>query len=271
MATIDAITNATVATDSRRSAQALSNEDFMKLMITELTNQDPFEPMSNQDLVNQMSTIQQMQTSMEMTESFESLMGRYDELLLSQAITSASGLVGQLVSGVSTAGDATIGTVLGVSITDGAVVLELDTGEQVRFEEIVHMGGQASQELIGQLVLGQTIDNNAVVGRVTEVDITGDQVLLILDNGESVTLPSATPLNADNVSYLIGAKVRGIKLDQAGQPLLDEGNQEITLTGTVTGCSINADGVNLDIDTGAGMDSLPLAGLRELLPSDFGS
>ena len=271
MATIDAISSTTAVTDTGRASQALSNEDFMKLMITELTNQDPFEPMSNQDLVNQMSTIQQMQTSMQMTESFESLMGRYDELLLGQSITSASGLVGELISGVSTAGDPTIGTVLGVSITDGAVVLELDTGESVRFEDIRHMGGQGSQELIGQLVLGQTVDDNAVVGRVIEVDITGDQVLLILDNGESVTLASATPLNADNVAYLIGAKVRGIKLDQAGQPLLDEDNQEITLTGTVTGCSIDADGINLTIDTGAGMDSLPLAGLRELLPSNLGS
>lgn len=266
MDAVDAI-NSVAATSSARSSQALNAEDFMKLMITELTNQDPFEPMSNQDLVNQMSTMQQMQSSMEMTESFETLMGRYDDVLLGQAISSASGLLGELISGVSTAGDATIGTVLGVSITDGAVVLELDTGEKVRFEEIRHMGGQASQELIGQLVLGQTVDGSAVVGRVTAVDISGEQVSLSLDSGEEVTLASTTPLNADNVSYLIGSRVGGNKLDKAGQPLYDENGNEIYVTGTVTSCTVDTDGVNLNIDSGNGTETLSLAGLRELLPS----
>lgn len=261
MATVDVINTTTTTATAGRSSQILSNEDFMKIMITELTHQDPLDPMSNQDLVNQMSTLQQMQASQQMSSSFENLMSRYDEVLLGQAIASSSGLIGELVSGVSTAGDATIGTVLGVSVIDGSVVLELDTGEKVRFENIRHMGGQASEEFIGQLVLGQNLADAAVIGRVLSVDISGDQVLLNLDSGEQVTLASTTPLNADNAAYLIGAKVGGTKQDEDGN--------DIEVIGTVIGITIDADGSYLNIDTGDGEETvtLPLTGLRKLFPT----
>ena len=82
------------AGSSARDMQTLSSDDFLKIMITELTNQDPLEPMQNQDLLNQMSTIQQMQSSQEMTRSFNELMSNFDSLLTRQAMGAATEMIG---------------------------------------------------------------------------------------------------------------------------------------------------------------------------------
>ena len=103
MSTVDAL-GSTTATSSGVDSKSLSNEDFMKIMIAELTNQDPFEPMNNQELVNQMATLQQMQSDMQMAKSFENLMEKYDDALFSQSLTAATSLIGEVVSGVNSSG-----------------------------------------------------------------------------------------------------------------------------------------------------------------------
>ena len=61
-----------------KSSQMLNTEDFLKIMITELTNQDPFEPMKNQDLLAQIASIQQLESSQNMTNTFTSVGDRFD-------------------------------------------------------------------------------------------------------------------------------------------------------------------------------------------------
>ena len=51
----------------------LKAEDFIKMMITQLQNQDPMEPAKNEELLAQMSQIGQLESSTQLQDSLKSL------------------------------------------------------------------------------------------------------------------------------------------------------------------------------------------------------
>jgi len=68
----------------------LKTEDFIKMMITQLQNQDPMEPAKNQELLAQMSQIGQLQSATTLQESLKGM-------VLQNQIGSASSLIGKTV------------------------------------------------------------------------------------------------------------------------------------------------------------------------------
>lgn len=71
----------------------LGQEDFLRLMITQLSNQDPTNPLKNEDFVTQMAQFSTLTGIQELTTSFESLS---QTLLQGQALEAAA-LVGKNV------------------------------------------------------------------------------------------------------------------------------------------------------------------------------
>jgi len=56
-----------------RSSNELAQEDFMKLMVTQLTHQDPFKPMENGDFLAQIAQFSSVSGLEQLNESFGSL------------------------------------------------------------------------------------------------------------------------------------------------------------------------------------------------------
>lgn len=124
MATIGAVAAASSA-DLKASGVGL--QDFLKILLTQLTYQDPLKPMDNQQFMAQIAQF----TTLEQTQQ---LNGKIDALLSTQAslqsvgligrtvdITTATGTVTGIVSALSLSGDApliSIVTQQGASITD---------------------------------------------------------------------------------------------------------------------------------------------------------
>ncbi len=119
----------------------LAPEDFMELMVTELTHQDPFKPMENSELATQISQFATVSGIDELNSSFSDLSGS----LLSDQALQAANLVGHDVlapigTGYLTSGGSVEGMVglyssasnVTVRITDsaGALVRELSLGTQ---------------------------------------------------------------------------------------------------------------------------------------------
>ena len=98
--------------------QSLSVDDFTKMLITELQNQDPTQPMSNTDLMNQVSQIQSIDTNQQLTSTLQSV-------ALGQSIASAGNLIGRTVSGLDANGNQVNGTVSSVSISNGSATLNV--------------------------------------------------------------------------------------------------------------------------------------------------
>ncbi|MCK4658731.1 MAG: hypothetical protein KAV82_04345, partial [Phycisphaerae bacterium] len=124
----------TLRTEQKSGLEGLGGDDFFKLLIAQLSNQDPLEPTSNQELLNQISSIRDIQSSITLTSTLESLVER-------QGFGSAASLIGQYVSGVTDATDGSSvpmrGIVMGLRITpEGSVMLLLDNGLELPMNKV---------------------------------------------------------------------------------------------------------------------------------------
>src|SRR5438477_12943430 len=82
----------------------LKTEDFIKMMITQLQNQDPLEPAKNQELLAQMSEIGQLQSQTQLTDSLHSM-------VLQNNLGAAGNLIGKQVEGADDVGKPVTGLV----------------------------------------------------------------------------------------------------------------------------------------------------------------
>ena len=99
----------------------MSSEDFIKIIFTELQQQDPFEPNDSSALLEQLNSIRQIESDIEMTEQLQSI-------VFQNQLASAGNLIGNVVQGILPTGDRVAGTVLSVMRQGDSVSLELDTG-----------------------------------------------------------------------------------------------------------------------------------------------
>ena len=114
MSQIPAITgNQTGAEKNSNDAlRGLDMTEFLDLMITELQNQDPLNPMENSEILQQISQIREVGATESLTQTLSSV-------LLGQNVSSATNLIGKHVRALDDAGKEVIGAVDRVTISDG--------------------------------------------------------------------------------------------------------------------------------------------------------
>jgi flagellar basal-body rod modification protein FlgD len=84
--------NSSQSTSSAAGFNNLTTGDFMKMLIAELENQDPTQPMSNQDLLTQLSTMSQLQSTQDLDTALQSNTNN-------QQLSIASSFIGQNIQG----------------------------------------------------------------------------------------------------------------------------------------------------------------------------
>ncbi len=130
----------------REDPNELTQKDFMKLLVTELTNQDPTKPMDNAELASQISQFSVVSGIDELNDSFD----KFSASIVSDQALQASTLVGRdVLVPVSSANLESGGSVRGVvgldsSAADVRVLVHDGTGALVR--EIT-LGTQAKGEV----------------------------------------------------------------------------------------------------------------------------
>jgi flagellar basal-body rod modification protein FlgD len=109
-----------VSVSSQTAAQQnlnVSQVDFLKLLVTQLSFQDPLKPVDNQQFLAQIAQFTALDQARQQTE-------KTDSLLAIQASTQSVGLIGKTVE-VSTASGAQSGTVTTVTFSAGTPALTL--------------------------------------------------------------------------------------------------------------------------------------------------
>jgi flagellar basal-body rod modification protein FlgD len=119
-----------------RKNKELKSEDFIKMMITQLQNQDPLEPAKNDQMLAQMSQISQLQSSTNLNESLKGM-------VMQNQIGSASSLIGKSVQGMAGDNETVSGTVTSVKVESDAVKLELDNGRTLELGRVTSIGPAA--------------------------------------------------------------------------------------------------------------------------------
>jgi len=166
----------------------LGSRDFLSLLITQLRSQDPLDPVSNQELLSQISSIRDIEMSTTMTQSLRDLTGQ-------QRFASASSLIGQFVTGTPGEDGVTPnGIVVGVRfLSDGQPMLQLADGGELPVSRLssIEAPAQAAERLIGQAIVG--VDRRdpskpqVVRGVVSGVGAADSgEVMLELDTGHDL-------------------------------------------------------------------------------------
>ena len=122
----------TLPSSARSKKMELKTEDFIKMMITQLQNQDPLEPAKNQELLAQMSQIGQLQSATTMQESLKGM-------VLQNQIGAASGLIGKTVQGLDAQDEPVTGLVNSVKVGSDGVSLELDNGKTLLLSRVTQI------------------------------------------------------------------------------------------------------------------------------------
>ena len=65
--------NKTNTVNGRQASQQLGKDDFLKLLITQLTNQDPTSPMEDTQFISQMAQFSSLEQMTNMNESFNKM------------------------------------------------------------------------------------------------------------------------------------------------------------------------------------------------------
>lgn len=130
------------ATSPDRGANALTSEDFFKLLVTELRQQDPLAPSKTSDMIAQVSQIRNIELSGNLSTTL-------DQLAKQQRIAGATDLIGKQV--VATVNDADGnpqylgGTVTSVRFAaDGTALVDLDNNNTVPLANITGVAGSAA-------------------------------------------------------------------------------------------------------------------------------
>jgi len=86
------------------------------MMVAQLENQDPMSPMSNTEMLQQVSQMRSITANDRLTNSIESLS-------IGQALSTASSLIGKTITGVNTLNQSVTGKVEKVTIENGEAKL----------------------------------------------------------------------------------------------------------------------------------------------------
>lgn len=136
--TIPAISSAVAAQQTSSSASAspqpastnsLNYDDFLTLLISELKNQDPTQPMDPGQMVSQLATVSEVGQAVQTNTTLASLLTATSlsqaEMLVGQSITSADGAASGQVTSVDVTGSGATATLTSgaqVPLANGAVI-----------------------------------------------------------------------------------------------------------------------------------------------------
>lgn len=114
-----------------QSMDDLNSSDFLQLMITQLQQQDPLNPMDNNELVQQISSIRELSATTKLTSTL-------DSVLSGQNISTASGLIGKTIKALDDSGNEISGKV-------DRVTVATDQNDAATREVRVHIGDSEVQ------------------------------------------------------------------------------------------------------------------------------
>ena len=115
-------------------ADGLGKQDFLKLLIAQLRNQDPMKPMEDKEFIAQLAQFSTLETLQNLEKKLDSNSG-------TQAVGQAAVLIGKRVEATLADGTSLSGLVSEVRLIAGTPRLVVD-GKEVGMDQVTLIGGQ---------------------------------------------------------------------------------------------------------------------------------
>ncbi len=207
-----------ILTDKDIAKNVMGKEDFLRLLVTELKNQDPLNPLDSKETVAQLAQFSELEAIMNMSTAMDRVGDMQKSLLYAQAAS----LVGKKVEGtvdkvkIVKRGDTpTIkfelkkpaNIKINIYNKDGDLIRTVDGGEKKEGLNDVTWDGKDSDglyvdpgeyeyEIVATYSDGSTEDiSTSRKGVVKGVEFKGTDIILELENGEKLNL-----LDLDHIS-----------------------------------------------------------------------
>lgn len=102
----------------------LSIDDFLRILMTELTYQDPLKPVENKDFLAQMAQFASLDTTRQLNDNIQSLLSL-------QSLNQSVGLLGKTVDATKSDGSTISGQVTAIQMSSGTpeISLKSSSGE----------------------------------------------------------------------------------------------------------------------------------------------
>lgn len=130
----------------RGPSPELGKDEFIKILMTQLQNQDPLNPMEDKDFIAQMATFSQLEQTMNMASSLDALV--HNQLI--SPVIKYSHMIGKEVTyedGSDTNQKELISSkVISVSQKNGWAILELENGEEIYADSIIKVTDMVRSE-----------------------------------------------------------------------------------------------------------------------------
>jgi len=206
---------AQTAPKSTLAQGTVTQDDFLKLLIAQLQNQDPLQPMDNQQFAAQLATFNSLGQLIEINDKLGSLQSSQGSMnqfnaasLIGKEIVSNSNQVS-----LPSEGSAKIGFQLAANATRVVVKVYSSTGDLVRQIDAGAQSGGARSVVW---------DGNDGGGRRLASGVYGFEAIAVDAGGNRI----------GTTGQIVG-RVTGVKLDGA-EPILEVGGIEVPLSGVST-------------------------------------
>lgn len=132
--------------EQRTPSSRLGKEEFLKILMAQLQNQDPLSPLDDKDFIAQMATFSSLEQLMHMSQSIDALVQNQ----LISPVVQYSHMIGKEVTYVATDNTGKAETVTNkvkaVSQKDGWAILELENGDKILADSILKVGAASSED-----------------------------------------------------------------------------------------------------------------------------
>ena len=116
---VGGVVGGTTATSQRLG---LSQEDFLEVLLAQLSFQDPLDPLDNKDFIAQLAQFTSLEQDRQINE-------KLDTLLVFESAGQAIGLLGRTVEVATDTQGTVVGEVVSTRFVDGAAALNIRTSD----------------------------------------------------------------------------------------------------------------------------------------------
>ncbi|MCM3356928.1 flagellar hook assembly protein FlgD [Psychrobacillus sp. FSL K6-4046] len=178
----------------------LGKDEFLKILMTQLQNQDPTNPMKDNEFIAQMAQFSSLEQMTNLTNAFEKFaqaqeqtqMIEYSNFVGKQVkwheLTDKNGVDGKPITNEGT------GQIVGVKFVNGSVEFTLSDGKKItpgNISEVLSSNGNSNSLVEASMMIGKTIgytDNTVETKGVVESVSKKDGVILLnLSGGTTIT------------------------------------------------------------------------------------
>jgi len=204
---INALTSSTATTSTSSSTSSLSSlsaDDFLKLLLVELQNQDPMDPVKTSDMLQQFSTLSQVTQSEKTNEYLKSLDDYVSSLSNGQAVSYMGKTISYSCDAVTVSGGAggNLSFDLASNAGDVTATIYNSSGTAVT---TIDLGGLSSGSYTyswdGTNSSGTTVSDGTYTVKYSATDASGNSVSVTTSGTATVT----GVVYKSGVAYLVTA------------------------------------------------------------------